>query len=142
VIWLRQELKSQKSTKASFRIVVTHVPPFIEFWDPKTWANGERHWPAYIRDKMVPLFEEHQVDLVLSGHQHNYQRGGRNGVTYVITGGGGGPLDKQRVEDYGFYQKTIINHHYLHVEIKQQSIRIKMKLDGGKIGDEFEILKR
>jgi hypothetical protein len=41
---------------------------------------------------LVPLFERHDVDLVLAGHDPNYQRfAPRHGVTYVVDGGGGRP---------------------------------------------------
>ena len=43
--------------------------------------------------RWVPLFERHGVDLVLSGHDHNYQRFAKhNGVRYVVHGGGGQEL--------------------------------------------------
>ena len=38
----------------------------------------------------VPLLERHHVDLVLSGHDHHYERfTPQNGVSYVVSGGGG-----------------------------------------------------
>ena len=38
----------------------------------------------------MPLFESYGVQLVLSGHDHNYQRfAAQNGVTYVVHGGRG-----------------------------------------------------
>ena len=44
---------------------------------------------------LVPLLEEHDVDLVLNGHDHNYERLMVNGIPYVVTGGGGAPLRDQ-----------------------------------------------
>ena len=42
------------------------------------------HHPAYscggylgdarVRNRLVPVFEQREVDLVLAGHDHNYQR--------------------------------------------------------------------
>ncbi len=40
----------------------------------------------------LPIFERFDVDLVLQGHDHNYQHHVRNGIDYVVTGGGGAPL--------------------------------------------------
>jgi acid phosphatase type 7 len=40
----------------------------------------------------VPILKKHKVDLVLSGHDHLYQRGERDGVRYIVTGGGGASL--------------------------------------------------
>lgn len=41
---------------------------------------------------LFPLYETYGVDLVVTGHVHNYERAIRNGITYVVTGGGGSPL--------------------------------------------------
>lgn len=56
------------------------------------------HHPAYscsshgssdeIRFGWLPMFDD-DVMLVLSGHDHNYQRFEDDGVTYVVSGGGG-----------------------------------------------------
>ena len=51
--------------------------------------RGKTPVPAPAR----PVFEEGGVDLVLAGHDHNYQRfARRDGVTYVVHGGGGAEL--------------------------------------------------
>jgi predicted phosphodiesterase len=139
VSWLERELNSDASKVATFKIVSVHIPPYIEFWDPKTWRRGERRWPIYVRDNMVPLFEEYKVDLVISGHQHNYQRGQRNGVIYVTTGGGGGDLDRRRVENYNMYDVTIFDHHFTTLDIDKQRIKITMMLVDGQIRDNYTI---
>lgn len=140
--WLRRELSSETSRRAAFRVVSTHIPPFIEYWDQAAWDDGESHWPDYVRERMVPLFEEFQVDLVISGHQHNYQRGNRNGITFVITGGGGEALDKHQVEKLGIYKRTIIKHHFTILDMDQERIRIRMYNIDGSIGDEYVINKQ
>jgi acid phosphatase type 7 len=45
-----------------------------------------------LRDILHPLFQKHGVRLAFLGHDHQYYRTVRNGITYVITGGGGAPL--------------------------------------------------
>jgi Calcineurin-like phosphoesterase len=66
------------------RIVVFHHP---------AWTCGEYRSNAAIVEKWVPLFEQYGVQLVLNGHDHNYQRfGPRGGVTYIVRGGGGSHL--------------------------------------------------
>lgn len=143
IIWLEQELNSELTQIANFIIVIVHVPPFIEYWDPKKWKdNDEWKWPVYVREKAVPLFEKYKVDLVLSGHQHNFQRGQRNGVTYVISGGGGGTLDREKVEGYGFYSTTILSHHYLILEVNIERIILTAKLQSGQVVDTVQLEKR
>jgi hypothetical protein len=64
------------------------------------WKIPAFHHPAYTcgayrsaRDVVrnwVPLFERHGVRLVLTAHDHDYQRfAPRAGVTYIVHGGGG-----------------------------------------------------
>ena len=63
------------------------------------WVIVAMHHPAYsvgvhgsteqVQKRWVPLFEKYGVDLVLAGHDHDYQRTMPiNGVTYVVSGGG------------------------------------------------------
>ena len=141
--WLRNELLGEESQKAAFRIVSVHVSPFIEYWDPMAWIQGEKRWPCYVRNNMVRIFEQGRVDLVISGHQHNYQRGRLNGVTYIVTGGGGGKLDAQRVEEFdSIYQTTVISHHLVMLDITPRKIRVTMHQINGNIGDSFTINRR
>ena len=49
---------------------------------PKEWPLDEG------RRFLTPLFEMYDVDLVLNGHDHLYERSAKNGVDYVVTGVG------------------------------------------------------
>eukprot|EP00944_MAST-04C_sp_MAST-4C-sp1_P012707 g12707.t1 len=118
--FMLQEFGSDEFKAASYRIVLCHIPPFIEFWDPKAWSNGEKDWGAHVKTKWVPLFEQHKVDVVVSGHSHIYQRGRKNGIVYIVSGGGGASLEdmeKNRVADYDFYKVTIGKHHLLRLKV-------------------------
>lgn len=43
--WLEWELGRKEWTRATLRIVVVHVPPFLEYWDRHNWADGkESEW--------------------------------------------------------------------------------------------------
>jgi 3',5'-cyclic AMP phosphodiesterase CpdA len=65
---------------AQWKIVVFHHP---------AWTSGEYRSNPGVVARWVPLFEQYDVDLVLSGHDHNYQRfASRNGVRYIVHGGG------------------------------------------------------
>lgn len=140
--WLQSELSSSITQKAVFRIVCIHYAPFIEYWDPVSWGKGgESGWSTIIRTRMIPLFEKYHVDLVLSGHQHNYQRGFKNGIHYVTSGGGGGQLDTKRVEDYRIFKKTKFVHHYLLLSISKNFIELKVNDQFSRHLDSFSIPK-
>lgn len=47
------------------------------------------------------LFKKHGVRLAFEGHDHIYYRTVRDGITYVVTGGGGAPLYDGRHSELG-----------------------------------------
>lgn len=73
--------------KAPWTIVVLHRP----IYSRGPHGTDERG----VNDDLVPVFERHGVDLVFSGHDHDYERFcpmlgddcAADGVTYVVTGG-------------------------------------------------------
>ncbi len=76
-LWLRDHLADSTAT---FKIVVFHHPPYTS--SPRG-SNQILRWP----------FAEWGANLVLNGHEHNYERlTGPGGVPYVITGNGGNTL--------------------------------------------------
>ncbi|KAG0252004.1 hypothetical protein BGZ95_006734, partial [Linnemannia exigua] len=90
------------------------------YWEKGAWeGKGEKHWGSFVRDRYVPLFQQHNVDLVISGHQHNYMRGQDDHMVYTIIGGAGGALDSEQVEDYPAWVggKVKIRHHYVLMKI-------------------------
>lgn len=79
--WLRRALAA---STARWKIAVFHHPPY---------TCGGHGGSESVEERWVPLFERYGVQLVLSGHDHNYQRfARRRGVVYVVHGGGGAPL--------------------------------------------------
>ncbi len=77
--WLEGDLKSDAAQAARFTFLFIHVPPYCELW-----IDGDE----MLRAKLVPLLEKYGVDAVFSGHTHEYERGYKDHVHYVITGGG------------------------------------------------------
>ncbi|CAO3590972.1 unnamed protein product [Absidia cylindrospora] len=117
--WLQKELTSEQTRQAAFRIVVVHVPPFLEYWDPDAWfQQHQNEWGAFVRDRFVPLFEAHGVDWVISGHQHNYELGQRNNIHYAIIGGAGGDVDFDRVHDWGMYESHLLDFHFVIMDLE------------------------
>ena len=121
--WLRNELSNSASRNACWRIVAVHVPPFIEYWDPKVYSENEQ-W-IHVRTQWVPLFEELGVDAVISGHSHLYQSGSYNSIQYFIFGGGGGALETEKAYDWkGLYTKTRLEHHFGTMEVDEDVLKI------------------
>lgn len=70
--WLRRDLAA--STRR-FLVVVNHFPLYGD-----GNYDSDNSLTASLRTAVVPLFDEHGVDLVIAGHDHTYQR------SYLISG--------------------------------------------------------
>ncbi len=91
--WLEADLAK---TQKFWRIVYFHHPPY------SNGIHSDDPIEALVRDQIVPILERNNVDLVLNGHEHSYQRtypikngrpvGPNQGPVYITTGGGGSDL--------------------------------------------------
>ncbi len=109
--WVSDELASTASQSAPWLFVMLHHPPYSEGWDSPGY-DGEPN----VRDYLVPVWELNDVDFVFAGHTHDYERGAKAGVNYIITGGGGSALDHwlQDWEWISIYQAV---YHYVLLDI-------------------------
>lgn len=69
--WLKKDLS--KNTKP-WVIVALHTPPYTNGGhnSDSDYDSGGRM--KKVRENLVPIFDEYGVDLVLSGHSHDYER--------------------------------------------------------------------
>ncbi|MDQ4134292.1 MAG: metallophosphoesterase [Actinomycetota bacterium] len=75
--WLQQRL--QGST-APWKFVVLHHSPY---------SSGRHGSYLDIREKLEPLLVQYGVDVVFSGHDHDYERTTpQQGIVYVVSGAG------------------------------------------------------
>lgn len=75
VKWLEKTLAA---STAKWKIAATHHPPY---------SAGIHGSEESVRAAFAPLFEKYGVQLVLSGHDHDYQRSlEQNGVIYIVSG--------------------------------------------------------
>ncbi|MDD5647025.1 MAG: metallophosphoesterase, partial [Candidatus Bipolaricaulis sp.] len=62
---------------------------FVIFHHP-VFSSDAYHGSGYGYEKIYhPIFVRTGVDVVLNGHAHNYERIARDGITYLVLGGGG-----------------------------------------------------
>jgi len=81
--WLVADLDDNSS--AQFTAVLFHHPMY---------SSGALD-PKGLIPILESLFESKGVDIVFQGHYHNYERCLRDGIYYIVTGGGGAPLGDQ-----------------------------------------------
>ncbi len=82
--YLENRLSEASQDPNKWLIVYFHRPPY-------SWGG---HGSDYaVRQAFCDVMENHHVSVVFNGHNHFYQRTVPiNGVTYIVTGGGGAPL--------------------------------------------------
>jgi 3',5'-cyclic AMP phosphodiesterase CpdA len=116
------------------------------------WKVVAMHHPAYscggylgdprVRSSLVPIVQRRDVDLVLAGHDHNYQRfTPRRGVTYVVHGGGGAELYSLRRCPSSFPRRSraLRTHGWLYLRASASSLRVRAIGPGGGVKDVFDI---
>jgi predicted MPP superfamily phosphohydrolase len=77
--WLEKELKASGS---DWKIAFFHHP---------LYSSGDRHGSDIrLREVLEPLFLKYNVSVVLTGHDHFYERvKPQKGITYFVAGSGG-----------------------------------------------------
>ncbi|HMJ00380.1 MAG TPA: metallophosphoesterase [Gaiellaceae bacterium] len=128
--WLEQQLTA---STAIWKIAVFHEPPY---------TCGGHLGREDIQERWVPLFERYGVQLVLSGHDHNYERfAARNGVTYVVDGGGGAHLYRlqQCPTDYPVRTRARVEHGFLYVTVTPDWLNGYALNKRGRVTDRFSL---
>lgn len=125
--WLENCLSK---SKAPWKIVYGHHPLF---------SSGEHgNSPALIKT-LLPLLEKYGVSLYLAGHDHDYERfNAINGVTFVVSGGGGAYLRKFGTPKPGS-RVRIIRHHFMVLNVQGNTLYAKVLDKDGTVLDTFEI---
>ena len=78
-----------------------------------------------LRPVLHDLFRRHGVRLVFQGHDHLYYRTLRDGIVYVVTGGGGAPLYTERYPELrvpGDVSET--SHHFCLADVFAERIDV------------------
>jgi len=122
--WLDADLTANT---LPWTIVYGHKPPF---------SSGEHGSDSAFQTYFVPLLEKHQVPLVLNGHDHDYERTKpQNGVTYVVTGGGGVGVRSVGSSSFTAVSDAVI--HFVYVTVSGNELALHA-IDG--LGHEFDSL--
>ncbi|MFQ6100638.1 MAG: metallophosphoesterase [Anaerolineae bacterium] len=108
--------------------VAFHIPPY---------SSVQEAFENEVRQPLRPLFERYGVDIVFNGHKHNYERNEVNGVTYIVTGGGGAPLYEMR-EQEPTQAAFALAHHFVLLEVDGHQLKATAISVDGTVLDAFE----
>jgi len=122
--WLDEDLAKNK------------LPWVIVYGHHPMYTNGLRGPQMWIRRAFAQILTRHKVDLVLAGHEHQYERFKVGGVNYIVSGGGGGRLTTFYSRSMALKQATV--HHFLEFEVSADQLVMKA-IDIS--GNEIEALK-
>jgi acid phosphatase type 7 len=119
--WLENDL--EKNAKAELKFVAFHHPPFT--------AMKSRQLKDERMEDLVALMEKYKVTAVFNGHDHNYQHHLKNGIHYIVTGGGGAPLYDADAPIPGVTQKVARTEHYVRIKVTGNQAKVEaIALDG------------
>jgi len=136
--WLVEELEKGAADPSVRHMIATfHRPPYN--------AGHHSDDSLDVRAVFPELFSEYGVELVFSGHAHDYERSTVDGVVYIVSGGGGAP-NLWAIEDVRmnpdaneFSQVYLAIIHACEVTSTPDCLHVKAIDTAGKVRDEVEI---
>jgi 3',5'-cyclic AMP phosphodiesterase CpdA len=113
------------TTPARWKIIAIHHPPY---------SAGYQGSSTDVRAKLSPVLERYGVQLVLSGHDHDYQRSiPIGGVTYIVSGAA---ANTRRTGDEDFTATSFSWHHFLDIAITGDHLVLRAVGQDGRVFDE------
>jgi hypothetical protein len=85
--WLKKDLSDAKARGVTWLIAYWHHPPYTR----GAYKDNVLQWRD-MRTLYLPALKAAGVQLVLNGHDHGYQHMKKDGMDFVVTGGGGAAL--------------------------------------------------
>ncbi|MET0405303.1 MAG: metallophosphoesterase [Cystobacter sp.] len=140
--WVEEDLAA---STAPWKVTLFHHPP---------WSSGEHGSQLKMRKEYGPLFEKYGVDLVLTGHDHNYERthpmkgdsvaaSGTAHPVYLVVGSGGANLRGLSTASKPSWSvlRNNVDHGYLDVTVQGGTLTAQMLTPSGKVMDSFKLTK-
>ncbi|MBI1747683.1 MAG: metallophosphoesterase [Acidobacteria bacterium] len=118
--WLEKDLA--ENVDAVWKFVFFHRPPY---------SSGDAGSSLSVRNVIAPLAEQYNVDMVFTGHDHDYERtrpilnneASDNGVIYIVTGGGGALLSRVGSSSWTAFSGSF--YHVAEVKVENQTLTLE-----------------
>jgi len=124
--WLIEEIKrARREVPDGWVFVVMHEGPR---------SSGPHGDNEALREAGVErILRRLRVDLVISGHDHAYERGEDDGLRFMVTGGGGAPLYERRARRASTLSFAS-DHHYVRADVERDQVKFTaFRTDGSVI---------
>jgi len=128
--WLINDLnKVNFSNSIDWIVIFFHVP----LYSSGAYGNDEKAIEA-----LEHIFKDYKVELVIAGHDHQYERIYKDGVHYIVTGGGGSELEVYIGNNrYVQYSENI--HHFCKFNVNRTQMNVEVISSLGFLVDQFTI---
>jgi Icc-related predicted phosphoesterase len=128
--WLVEDLEASAKRKPAHTFVFFHVPPY---------SIGSHGSDLDVRKTLCPVFQKYGVRAVLNGHDHNYYHTTRDGITYIVTGGGAPlyPVDPGKGAIPGDKYESV--HNIVVCEVKGNLVAFTALREDGSMLDRFSL---
>lgn len=127
-LWVEKTLDSVPQD-VDFVLIALHHPPITKSHEQML---GGGHSVRPQEAALGAMIEQHaarmkQKIIVIAGHVHNYERYSRNGVTYIVSGGGGAtPYRIERAPGDVLYGEPFPNYHICNVTVDRRKLKLQM----------------
>ena len=122
-LWIEKQIAGLPPS-VDFVIVTLHHPPVADVQTHIEVDHNPRPNEIALRDYLSKVAQtSHAVFMVSAGHIHNYERRVVEGVTYLVSGGGGAPpyFVERAAED--LYQSILFpNYHYVKLTVEKDRL--------------------
>lgn len=123
--WLIDDLENAKDMP--WKVVFLHYPIYSSY---APISDGPR---TELQRDLVTIFEKYGVNIVFSGHEHQYDHYVKYNTHYIITGGGGSAAI------YPCPNHWNAPYHFMRVSVSPEQLLVKAIKTNGDVVEEFII---
>jgi len=106
---------AEGARRGQLLVMAMHYPPY---------SSGEHGSSAEVQGPISALARRHGVELVLTGHDHDYERTRPiEGTTYIVTGSSGAPI--RPVKPRWFTAEARTEPHYVLVDVEPRRLIVR-----------------
>jgi hypothetical protein len=124
--------RSAFASRSCFRFAAWHHPP----WEPPAGRLS-----AGLRRTIVPLVEQHGVQVVFEGHLHAYARSRRHGGVVYVAVGTGGAEHSDDAAALTIPSARVVQGRFgaLRVDVAGRTARVRFVTVDGQVRDAFRL---
>jgi hypothetical protein len=126
-VWLEDQVAHMDSS-VDFVFVAMHHPPMADIQTHLEVDHNPRPNEISLRDYLSSIAPTaHAKFIVTAGHIHNYERFEKDGVVYLVSGGGGAkPYFVERTKDDLYQDPNFPNFHYVRFVLDGKEMKATM----------------